>query len=60
MFVCYDKYDDLTRSDTKVGADIVIESTGMSFRVPTSGVSWYDKEWGYSSKCREMAGVLSK
>jgi len=23
-------------------------------------VSWYDNEWGYSSKCLEMARVLSK
>jgi hypothetical protein len=29
MSVCYDKWSNLTRSDTKVGTDIVIESTGM-------------------------------
>ena len=29
MFVCYDKCMDLARTNTKIGANIVIESTGL-------------------------------
>lgn len=29
MLVCYDKHIGIARSDTKVGADIVIEATGL-------------------------------
>jgi glyceraldehyde 3-phosphate dehydrogenase len=35
-------------------AGIALDSTFMKI------VAWYDNEWGYSSKCLEMARLLSK
>ncbi len=51
--VATDFRGDARTSIFDAGAGIALDSTFVKL------VSWYDNEWGYSSKCLEMVGVVA-